>query len=194
MKKTSKRKFVQSLASMVFMIGNLSMIPLSAQAQTRAQYSGGEGGEPFRQSIPFDAVRVLGVYVWGGEYVDAIRFTWKNADGQILEGKRWGGEGGMPCIQLELTENQYIKSISGRYGDHLDSIVIERSDGYKVYCGGRGGDNSFDYTAPSGEEIKSIVGRAGQFLDAIGPVYRELPRSRTPQPSPLTPQRPQPLR
>jgi hypothetical protein len=138
--------------------------------------SGGKGGKPFHETIPSSAVQVVGVNVWGGKFIDAIQFIWKNAQGERIEGEKWGGGGGTQCIQLELKDDQYIKSITGKYGRNIDKLVIERSDGSKATCGGGGGQTAFEFIAPEGKAIWGVFGRSGNFLDAIGVLYKDTPQ------------------
>lgn len=150
--------------------------------QSPGEPSGGRGGKPFQEEAPKNAVQVSAVYVWGGQFIDAMQFVWKDEQGARIEGKKWGGNKGGICIQLEINEGQYIKSITGKYGKTLESIVIERSDGYKVFCGGGGGKEAFSLVAPEGKAIWSFFGRYGDYLDALGVTMIDFPILREPDP------------
>jgi hypothetical protein len=137
---------------------------------------GKKEGRKFSTSIPESAVGVASLYVWGGKLVDGFQFVWKDAAGNRLEGERVGSRGGSPCIQMELGEGQFIRSITGLYGVSIDSIVVERSDGYKAYCGGGGGQKSFSFTPPPGQAIWGVQGFVGKYLDALGAIVSDAPQ------------------
>jgi len=137
---------------------------------------GKKEGRAFSTNIPDSAVEVSALYVWGGRLVDGFQFVWKDAAGNRIEGDRVGSRGGSPCIQMELTNGQYIRSITGLYGESIDSIVVERSDGYKAYCGGGGGQKSFSFTPPAGKAIWGVQGRVGKYLDALGMIVSDAPQ------------------
>ena len=61
--------------------------------------------------------------------------------------------------------------ISGRFGDHIDSIRFYTNKKTSQVFGGSGGTVDFGYTAPQGQMIVSFFGRAGDNLDAIGVLY-----------------------
>lgn len=153
--------------------------PSPVSAKPTFQYIdpvGKKEGKGFVTTVPDSAVEVAALYVWGGKLVDGFQFVWRDAAGNRLEGERVGSRGGSPCIQMELTNGQYIRSITGLYGESIDNIIVERSDGYKAYCGGGGGQKKFSLIPPAGKAIWGVQGRVGKYLDALGAIVSDAPQ------------------
>jgi hypothetical protein len=74
-------------------------------------------------------------------------------------------------VGITLDPDEYIVGISGRYGDHIDSLRIYTNKKNSPVLGGTGGSVDFGYTAPQGQMIVGFFGRAGDNLDAIGVLY-----------------------
>ena len=132
---------------------------------------GGNGGKLFDDTarIP-DSSKVTKVLVRHGELIDAIRIVHDDVD---LD---WhGGEGGHEEF-FQLAPDEYIISISGQYGQFIDSLYIHTSTGRvsKLCFGGRGGHKSYNFTAPDGYEIVGFFGRSGQWIDSIGVIARKI--------------------
>jgi hypothetical protein len=139
--------------------------------------AGGRGGTAFSDSkVPLGA-RVAEVRLWIGDFIDAVQMTYVLPGGRILEGARHGGSGGRPYV-FRLETNEYITGISGRYGDNIDSLVIQTNRRTSQSYGGRGGSRNYRISVPAGYQAVGFTGRAGQYLDAIGLTYASLGRAR----------------
>jgi Jacalin-like lectin domain len=78
---------------------------------------------------------------------------------------------------MGLDPDEYLLGVSGRYGDHIDSIRFFTNKRNSPVWGGSGGNRTFGYTAPAGQMIVAFTGRAGDNLDALGVVYAPCPKA-----------------
>ncbi len=143
---------------------------------------GGYGGEPFSDSIPMGA-RLAQVRVRAGNWIDALQLVCEAPNGKRITLPQHGGDGGDGWASLDLAEGQYLKCVSGRYGDYIDHLTLwiggpntEIASAPDLDVGGEGGHTDFSYIAPPKSQIIGLSGRAGQYIDAIGAVYG--PRTR----------------
>jgi hypothetical protein len=124
--------------------------------------SGGRGGEEFVDDFPGDRVKVQSIRVWHGNEIDAIQLLY--SDGSTTP-KR-GGSGGT-LTPLDLEPDEFFTEISGRYGDHVDSLIVRTNVQTFQKLGGNGGDHEYRYQVP--EEDTEIIG----FLGASGTIGSE---------------------
>jgi hypothetical protein len=129
--------------------------------------AGGRGGTPFSDTELSSGGRVLEVQIFSGEFVDAVQMVYQLPDGRRVLGRRHGGGGGR-TNSLPLDSDEYITGISGRYGEHIDSISIQTNKRTSPLFGGSGGSRSYRFEVPRGNQAIGFVGRSGQYLDAIG--------------------------
>jgi hypothetical protein len=134
---------------------------------------GGRGGAPFADDVMLGA-RVSEVYVFSGDYVDAIQIEYILPDGRKVLGPRDGGLGGRQNT-FRLDSDEYIVGLSVKYGEYLDSLQIQTNKRKSSAYGGFGGSKISRVDVPSGNQAIGFIGRAGEFLDSIGLVYIPLP-------------------
>ncbi len=138
--------------------------------------AGGGGGKSFVDNPPQGA-RITEVRVWAGDTVDAIQVIYLLPDGRPADGTKHGGSGGRSA-RFQLDRDEYIISISGRYGDTIDSIRIHTNRRSSEQFGGRGGDRDYRLEVPANQEAVGLAGRSGDLLDAIGLIYAPAAGSR----------------
>ena len=149
----------------------LAFVPLPQQATAdQTALAGGRGGSPFSDRDVSTQGRILEVRVRSGDRIDAVQAVYATPDGRTFEGPWRGGRGGR-VESFRLDAGEYITGISGRYGDHIDSLQIQTSRRTSQRFGGRGGDRDFRIDVPPGTQATGFAGRAGQYLDAIGLTY-----------------------
>jgi Jacalin-like lectin domain len=126
---------------------------------------GGEGGAPF-DDLNHKSIKKINVY--SGMLVDAIMVTYENGPA-----KRHGGDGGRDH-SLELSDDEYITSVTIRHSNIVQCLTFVTNKGNKLEGGGKGrpiidkkGEET-EVKAPNGRKLIGINGRAGTFLDAIG--------------------------
>jgi hypothetical protein len=145
------------------------------QQPMRTSVYGGEGGSLFADiEIPTGA-RVQEVYVFCGEYVDAVQISFMLPDGRSVLSPRHGGSGGQQHV-FRLDSNEYIVGLSGRYGTNIDSIQIRTNKRTSQPFGGSGGNRDYRVDVTPGNQAVGFVGRAGSYLDAIGLTFIPLRR------------------
>lgn len=108
---------------------------------------GGGGGGPFPPRHPHS------VGLRTGGYVDAI----------ILNGDRFGGEGGGATPVETLDGDDYWCAFELRSGEYVDRLKLTSKKGRTVEGGGDGGSSH----ALDGLRIIAISGRCGEFVDAL---------------------------
>lgn len=139
--------------------------------------AGGRGGAVFSdRDIPIGA-RISEVRVRAGDIIDAIQAMYILPNGQQLEGSWHGGRGGR-IAYFRLEPDEYIIGLSGRYGDHIDSLQIHTNRRNSQLFGGRGGDRSYRLDVPTGNQTVGFIGRSGSYLDAIGLNYAKIESSK----------------
>jgi hypothetical protein len=132
--------------------------------------AGGGGGVEFSDRDIPQGARISGVRVRGAEVVDSIQVLYTLSDGSPVEGPRHGGTGGSETV-FRLDDDEYIIGLSGRYGDHIDSLSILTNKRTSQRLGGRGGDREYRIEVPTRSQAVGFAGRAGDHLDAIGLTY-----------------------
>jgi hypothetical protein len=147
----------------------LTFIPLRRQAN-QTEIAGGRGGSPFSdQDVPAGG-RISEIRVRAGRSVDSIQAVYTLQNGRIAEGPVHGGGGGSTRV-FRLDRDEYVTGISGRYGEFIDSIVIQTNKRTSQRFGGGGGDQDYSIQVPAGYQAIGFAGRAGGYLDAIGLNY-----------------------
>jgi hypothetical protein len=135
---------------------------------------GGPGGGPFDDltDLGLDAstMRIVGLVIRSGEYIDAIRPIYTDGSGK-LELPKHGGEGGGE-VSFGMRPGEFITEISGRSGEFVDSLTIETNFGLRVGFGGPGGGPVEGYELPPDsagtQEVVAFFGGSGEYLDRIG--------------------------
>jgi hypothetical protein len=150
------------------------IIPLGfSQQASRTSTVGGRGGEPFTDGVVSGAF-ISEVYIFSGDYVDAIQIQYILPDGRKELGTRHGGPGGRRNV-FRLDSDEYIVGLSIKYGEHIDSLRIHTNKHTSSSYGGNGGNRRSRADIPSGSQAIGLTGRSGEFLDSIGLVYIPLP-------------------
>lgn len=113
---------------------------------TSTETLGGGGGNKFAP------LNITSIAIRHGNKVDAI----------IINGKRFGGGGGVQTQTLTLGEDEYISKMIVRHGQVIDYLVIYTNSGRFIGGGGDGGRE----TIIEGKMLK-IGGRSGNKLDCL---------------------------
>jgi Jacalin-like lectin domain len=80
-----------------------------------------------------------------------------------------GGTGGTLNSRLDLDQDEVIIQIQGRYGNFVDSLIIDTSKGKRrIYGNPDAGSASFIFMAPPDKAIVGFSVRSHTFVDAIG--------------------------
>jgi hypothetical protein len=151
--------------------------PPSATPPPALVQLGPSGGHPSSdtpfnyQPIP-DGAQIIGFTIWPGNLINAIQLYYT---GQSIPSASYTPQGGSNLspkpVTITFSEDEYIESISGRYGESVDSINFTTN--VKTYSfGGTGGDVVYNYEVPPGYDFVGIWGWAGKYIDAIGFVVR----------------------
>jgi hypothetical protein len=134
--------------------------------------SGGTGGNEFVDEIGPQDYRIVEVHVHAQEQVNGIQIVHQTIDGRRhvfpLRGCAFGD-----CYILNLAADDFIISISGRYGRQVDTIHIQTNKQVSPTLAGMGSDSMYRYEAPSGAEIVGFCRRAADALDAVGLIFRQ---------------------
>lgn len=85
-----------------------------------------------------EGCRIAGIRVWHGDYIDALQLIYEGGEGDITYGTKHGGSGGDMAV-FALAEGEYIISIAGKWGDHIDSLTIKTNLRTSMKYGGTGG-------------------------------------------------------
>ncbi|MEA3342323.1 MAG: jacalin-like lectin [Chloroflexota bacterium] len=131
--------------------------------------SGGIGGKDFVDPLPPAKVKIKEILVCYKDAVEAIQITWSDSSKSDKHGK-----GNTNPTSFPLDDDEYLVSISGRYGETLDKITLITSKGKETSFGGEGGDVEFFYNvdpAYSQAHIIGFFGRADDAIDAIGCIF-----------------------
>jgi hypothetical protein len=143
------------------------VLPLFAQEGIQTEVYGGGGGSSFSETMLQSAGRIAEIHVFSGDWVDAIQIIYALPDGKTVSGRRFGGNNGKEGI-FRLDADEYITSISGRYGDYIDSVVFQTNRRSSARFGGSGGRQDYRVNVPAGFQAAGITGRSARYLDAIG--------------------------
>ena len=103
--------------------------------------SGDPGGGAFDDltdlGLNASTMRIAGLIIRSGQFVEGITPIYLDGDGQLALPKH-GGDGGLE-MRLGLRPNEFITEISGRSGEFLDSLTLETNLGARIGFGGPGG-------------------------------------------------------
>ena len=157
----------RAASAVALMMVVASMVASPASGQVNGP-SGGASGRSFQD--PSDC-NPAAVRIWHGQFIDAVQMVcWES--GKQVPGVKHGGGGG-DDESFELSTDEHIVAITGRYGQYVDclQVVTNKRISQSDWCG-PGGAAPFKYEAPPGYEIVGFWGRSGQYVDAIAPVIR----------------------
>jgi hypothetical protein len=143
--------------------------------QRTAPVGGGSGNEFITDVVP-PGGRLLTIQVKTGRLVDAVRFTYEDAAGQVHT-VTFGGNGGVWQTPHTVPKGVTLVGISGRSGTLVDSIRFHFSDGSQtpLHGGGGGSDYQSFLPKPNGRYVGAAIGfygRSGRVIDRIGLQYR----------------------
>ena len=144
----------------------------TADVGQTTRLAGGRGGSAFLDRDVPPGAGIAEVRVQSGDRIDGIQAVYVLPDGRYVEGERHGGSGGQSGV-FRLDSDEYITGLSGRCGDHIDSMVIHTNKRTSQMFGGRGGQSDFRIDIPPGTQAVGFAGRAGDYVDAIGLTYGE---------------------
>ena len=134
--------------------------------------AGGNGGDEFddKDLAPGSEIRM--VFVWYGDYIDAIQVLYEDPTTRMLQlSDRHGGTGGSKLAMITLKPDEFITEISGRTGGLVDSLTLDTTLFRYGRYGGLGGENDYEFPDPEPEqpeEVFAFFGRSGSRLDAVG--------------------------
>lgn len=157
--------------AIILAVAALILGTVSAQSQINLGPSGGYGGAPFVDNVPYGAAATE-IQIRSGAYVEALQMVLQLPNGQINYMDQHGGNGGN-ADTFSLRNGEYITAISGRYGQYVDSIQFHTNLRVSPTYGGSGGDADYYYEAPSGWQIVGFNGRSGAYIDAVGVVLAQ---------------------
>lgn len=106
---------------------------------------GGTGGDLFE----FNSIETISIK--HGKYVDAI----------VINGKSYGGTGGVQTETLKFDSDEFIEEMHVRHGQYVDYLYIKTNKGRSIKGGGNGGHLS------KVGAVVGIGGHAGKYLDRI---------------------------
>eukprot|EP01084_Bolivina_argentea_P188234 324085_1 len=137
--------------------------PKNISTPVWGQVFGGSGGKEVHE-LGTNATNntIMGVHLWGDKGLDAIAFlvnkNWKNHNGII-------GKGAGVTLYCK-TKDEYIQSITVRYGDLIDNIKITTNKNRTIQVGGDGGDH--EYTeGGANKRLMDVRGRRGDQVDQL---------------------------
>jgi hypothetical protein len=130
--------------------------------------AGGNGGSAFDDENLSQGLQIRTVYVWYGDYIDAIQVQYEDPATRMLKlSDRHGGYGATKLAIIMLQPDEFITGISGRTGKFVDSLTLATTLVRYPRYGGSGGDNYYNYPDQP-EEVFAFSGRSGSYLDAVG--------------------------
>jgi hypothetical protein len=152
--------------------------------------SGGDGGGycPTNDVNPF--WRLSSISANSGSSIDAFDLTFEipaipgnlpqikhvhcGGDGGTLDAgpEKCAGRPNNTCGVLSLAADEHIVRVLGHYGNFVDNLYIQTSNGQFRYFGNQHSraSGTFDYIAPEGAIISGLVVRCGNLVDAVGVV------------------------
>jgi hypothetical protein len=164
------------------LLGFLMLLPLICNAQWYQGPSGGQGGEPFDHwKTTNGETEIAGIGVLQDSSIRCIFVRYRQPSTSSPRNGycdpppgplSFNGGGG-----FNLDPDEYLIGISGRFGDHINSIMFYTNKRTSPAFGGSGGTDTFSYTAPTGQRIVGFFGRAGDNLDAIGVLYAPIKKT-----------------
>jgi hypothetical protein len=153
---------------LLFSVVMCGTLPAAAEAYYKFGPSG--GGLADKSLKPFDASapagnRISEVQVWEDKYIEAIQLIYESG-----QSKKYGGSGGklLKSLKLDLTQDECIQTVKGRYGDVVDSLIIRTNIGRTVIWGGPKGSADYVYTVKPGDSIQGFFGFYKDHINAIG--------------------------
>jgi len=147
---------------------------------SQTSIAGGGGGSYFSDRDVPSGARITGIRVHAAAWIDGIQAVYLLPNGRSADGLRHGGSGGREGF-FRLDSDEYIIGISGRYGGHVDSLVLHTNKRTSRQYGGRGGDRDYRIEVPMRSQAVGFAGRAGGYLDAIGLTYATMSQNDPPQ-------------
>ncbi|XP_072958057.1 protein GOS9-like [Typha angustifolia] len=127
---------------------------------------GGDGGNPFDMGA---ATRLLDIRIRHGGAIDAIQIMYVK-DGKIQWTPQYGGNGG-DLTEITLQEGEFLRSISGYYGNFQDMHLVRSltfATNLSTY-GPYGEQEGTTFSIPLEDgKIEGFFGRYGRLLDAVG--------------------------
>lgn len=103
--------------------------------------------------------KITGVEIYGGRFVDSIRFQ---VNGKWT--KKHGGSGGGKQT-LILKENEDFNRVEIRSGAWIDRLVLHTTLGRSIIAGGNGG--GYHQEGDGNSVLIDCKGRSGAFVDQI---------------------------
>lgn len=178
---------VSSRAVRAMPVGMVGLVMIAVGNAAWASAYGGNGGNPFSNTVCGNDQVVATLKLRAGSYVDSITpfCTKVNANGSwagaSTQGPGAGGNGGSPYT-LSCEPGAAVVAITGRAGSYVDSLgivcrklagvtaggvnFVNGSDSKHGPHGGAGG-TAFTASCPSGQVAKGFKGRAAAWLDQI---------------------------
>uniref|UniRef100_A0A0D9XIC6 Jacalin-type lectin domain-containing protein n=1 Tax=Leersia perrieri TaxID=77586 RepID=A0A0D9XIC6_9ORYZ len=132
---------------------------------------GGNGGS-FRD-IKVPPRHLDSLMICSGSVIDALGFSYKDADGKQHTTPSWGGLGGISRT-IKLGESEVVTEVSGTIGlfHGLPNVITSLSIVTNVRCYGPFGNAmGTPFATPmlgSNNSIVGFYGRSGSYVDAIG--------------------------
>lgn len=127
--------------------------------------SGGGGGGESSFTLP-NRARIQSLQIRRGTLVNGIRINYVTNTGvnsSFVAGATTG-----TANRINFASNETIRSISGRWGQLLDSLTIRTSVRTYGPFGGSGGTGTFSYPVPPLYQFAGFRFRSGNVIDAIG--------------------------
>lgn len=121
---------------------------------------GGYGGGHF-DSLKLNGYinKITGIRLYGGSYVDSIRFQingeWKS---------KYGGNGGGKQ-ELILKQNEHFSKIEIRSGKYIDNLKLYTNLGRWIQVGGTGG--GYHQEGDNQSVLIDCKGRSGAYIDQL---------------------------
>ena len=136
------------------------------QSVFSSQSHGGGGGGAFTDEPSNCGAKVKKILIRSGERIDAIQITYKYPNGQIKDGKYFGGNGGgRHMIDINVDKGEKIVGVFGRSGLELDQLGFITNTGKIFGPYGATGGGPFKVESCV---IRGIYGRSGGLIDSIG--------------------------
>jgi hypothetical protein len=127
--------------------------PKKKYIEKSLKFGNDTGNSSFNERIK---ERIVKIYVWSGEFVDAIQVEY-----QDQKDKKYGGNGGEKH-KFKLKEGEYIKKVEVRSGSWIDSIKFITNTGRESkQFGGNGGSLT---TVDCKNGLLHIDGSYSQFV------------------------------
>jgi hypothetical protein len=135
---------------------------------------GGPGGYEFDEVAPagMDIGALIVRYGGNRNVITGIQAVYRSQNGAIQFGEIHGSfeVPGTRQAQISLREGEFIVEIQGTYGQFLDSLQVETSEGQRTDAFGGHATNSYEFPdrREPRQEIFGFFGRGAQLIDAFG--------------------------